>query len=74
MWRALREHLWALTWDDTLAEHVPTDLDAGGVMRVRQCEGLYRVEERGWLTEDWSVVTQTSSRAKVDAIVQEYVG
>jgi hypothetical protein len=74
MWRALREKLWALTWDDTLAEHVPTDLDAGGVMRVRQCEGLYRVEARVGTTGDWRVVTQTSNRAKVQAIAQEYVG
>jgi hypothetical protein len=35
----------AIPWNDDIAQHVPTSLDAGGVMRVRQSNGWYSVEE-----------------------------
>lgn len=61
-----------IPWNHDIAAHVPTSLDAGGVMRVRSSNGWYSVEAKDG--DGWRVVTRTMRRAKMQALVDLYTG
>jgi hypothetical protein len=61
-----------IPWNPDIAEHVPTSLDAGGVMRVRTSNGWYQVEAKEG--ESWRVVARTRRRSTVQGMVDLYTG
>lgn len=61
-----------IPWNDDIATHVPTSLDAGGAMRVRQSNGWYRVEVRE--PAGWRPHLTTRRWDKVTRLVDEYTG
>jgi hypothetical protein len=61
-----------IPWNNDLAEHVPTSLDAGGVMRVRRSNGWYSVEVRDG--DGWRVECRTLRAAKMRELVDLYTG
>jgi hypothetical protein len=61
-----------LPWNEEVAQHLPTALDAGKVMRVRKSNGWYQIEVQEG--EGWRVHLRTLRRSVVDRVVAEYCG
>lgn len=63
----------AMPWNEDVAVVIPHEVEQGGLLRIRESNGMYRMEQRdgtGWVP----VMRPTPSKRKVVALASQYVG